>query len=96
MLVKFLSNIKVLAVRDSTGKPVFQNLDENRTPAMVIFAVPEEYYILLKKSEFMQTYDTTLIPVPTNESLKDEPADLEMSSDTLKNWINNHTYYDVN
>ena len=96
ILGKFISNIKVLAVRDSTGKPVFQNLDENRTPAMVIFAVPEEYYVLLKKSEFMQTYDTTLIPVPTNESLKDEPADLEMSSDTLKNWINNHTYYDVN
>lgn len=96
ILGKFISNIKVLAVRDADGKPVFQNLDENRTPAMVIFAVPEEYYILLKKAEFMQTYDTTLIPVPTNESLKDEPGDLEMSSDTLKNWINVHTYYDVN
>ena len=88
-----MANIKVLAVRDSDGKAVFQNIDENRKPAMVIFAVPEEYYILLKKAEFMRTYDTSLIIVPTNESLKDEPGSLEISSDTLKNWINNNTAY---
>lgn len=93
ILGKFISNIKVLAVRDGDGKPVFQNLDEDRKPAMVIFAVPQEYYILLKKAEEMRTYDTSLIPVPTNESLKDEPADLEISSDELKNWINEHTVY---
>ena len=93
MLGKLMSNIKVLAVRDSNGKAVFQNIDENRKPAMVIFAVPEEYYILLKKAEFMRTYDTSLIIVPTNESLKDEPGSLEISSDTLKNWINNNTAY---
>ena len=60
---------------------------------MVVFAVPEEYYVLLKKSEFMQTYDTSLIPVPTNESLKDEPSDLEISSEQLKDWINEHTIW---
>ena len=93
LLGKLMANIKVLAVRDSDGKAVFQNIDENRKPAMVIFAVPEEYYILLKKAEFMRTYDTSLIIVPTNESLKDEPGLLEISSDTLKNWINNNTAY---
>lgn len=93
LLGKLMANIKVLAVRDSDGKAVFQNIDENRKPAMVIFAVPEEYYILLKKAEFMRTYDTSLIIVPTNESLKDEPDSLKISSDTLKNWINNNTAY---
>ena len=93
LLGKLMANIKVLAVRNSDGKAVFQNIDENRKPAMVIFAVPEEYYILLKKAEFMRTYDTSLIIVPTNESLKDEPDSLEISSDTLKNWINNNTAY---
>ena len=93
LLGKVMANIKVLAVRDSDGKAVFQNIDENRKPAMVIFAVPEEYYILLKKAEFMRTYDTSLIIVPTNESLKDEPGSLEISSDTRKNWINNNTAY---
>ena len=42
---------------------------------------------------FMQTYDTSLIPVPTNESLKDEPSDLEISSEQLKDWINEHTIW---
>lgn len=42
----------------------------------------------------MRTYDTSLNIVPTNESLKDEPADLEISSDQLKEWINLHTVMD--
>ncbi len=93
MLGKLLSNIKVLAVKDSSGAPVFSNKDEQRTPAMVVFALPEEYYLVLKKAEFMRTYDTTLIPIPTNESLKDEPGELQLSSDTLKKWIEERTAY---
>lgn len=96
MLGKFISNIEVLAVKDSSGQAVFQNLDERRTPAMVVFAVPEEYYILLKKAEQMRTYDTSLILVPTNESLKDEPAELEISSDQLKEWVNKNTVWTEN
>lgn len=93
MLGKLVSNVKVLAVKDSSGQPVFSNLDEQRTPAMIVFAVPEEYYILLKKAEYLRTYDSTLIPVPTNESLKDEPGDLAISSEQLKEWINRVTVW---
>lgn len=93
MLGKLLSNVKVLAVKDSSGQPVFANLDEQRTPAMIVFAVPEEYYVLLKKAEYLRTYESTLIPVPTNESLKDEPGDLEISSEQLKDWINRVTVW---
>jgi len=96
MLGKLMSNIKVLAVKDSSGRPVFQNIDENRVPSMVVFALPEEYYILLKKAEFMRTYDTTLIVVPTNESIKDVPGDLEISSEQLKEWINTNTVWTDN
>lgn len=96
MLGKLLANIEVLSVKDSSGKAVFQNIDENLVPAMVVFALPEEYYILLKKAEYMRTYDTSLILVPTNESLKDEPADLEISSEQLKEWINKNTVWTDN
>ena len=88
-----MSNVKVLAVKDSSGQAVFSNLDEKRTPAMIVFALPEEYYILLKKAEYLRTYDSTLIPVPTNESLKDEPGELEISSESLKDWINKVTVW---
>lgn len=93
MLGKLVENVKVLAVKDASGQPVFANLDEKRTPAMIVFAVPEEYYILLKKAEFLRSYDTTLIPVPTNESLEKEPGETAISNEGLKEWINNVTYF---
>ncbi len=93
MLGKLLENIKVLSVTDSSGDPVFANLDEQKTPSMIVFAVPEEYYILLKKAEYLSTYDSTLIPVPTNESLKDKPGDLKLTNETLKDWINRVTIW---
>ncbi len=96
MLGKLMANIEVLAVKDADGQPVFQNIDENRVPAMVVFALPEEYYVLLKKAEEMRTYDTSIILVPTNESLKDEPAELEISSEQLKDWINTNTFWTDN
>ncbi len=93
MYGKLISNIQVLAVKDGNGQPVFQNLDENRTPAMVVFALPEEYFVLLRKANYMRTYDTSIELVPTNESIKDEPGELELSSEQLKEWINTHTYW---
>lgn len=91
MYGKLISNVQVLAVKDSNGQAVFQNIDENRTPSQVIFALPQEYFILLKKASYMRTYDTVIELVPTNEGNKDEPGDLELSSEDLKEWINNHT-----
>ena len=91
---KFLENVKVLAVKDSSGQPVFSNLDEQRTPAMIVFALPEEYYILLKKASYLSLYDSELVPVPTNESIKDNPGDLKMSSESLREWIETVTYWD--
>ena len=44
----------------------------------------------------MRTYDTSLELVPTNESLKDEPGDIEISSEQLKEWINTHTVWTDN
>ncbi|HIT37098.1 MAG TPA: hypothetical protein IAB59_01295 [Candidatus Onthousia faecipullorum] len=91
MVGKLLSNIKVLAVFDSSGNDVFANVEEKTAPAQIIFAVPEEYHILLRKAGFLRAYESEIIPVPTNESLEDEPGDVELSSEDLKNFINNVT-----
>ena len=63
---------------------------------MIIFAVPEEYYILLTKAYYLRSYYSTLIPVPTNESLRDNPSDIEMPSDYLKTFINTVTVWTDN
>ena len=90
---KLLENVKVLAVRDSAGKNVFSNVDENSVPSQLIFAVPQEYYLLLKKAEYLGTFATQLLPVPTAESLKSNPGDLTLSSESLKDFINANTVY---
>ena len=90
---KLLENVKVLAVRDSNGKNVFANVDENSVPSQLIFAVPQEYYLLLKKAEYLRSFNTELLPVPTAESLKSNPGDLKLTSDSLKQFINDNTVY---
>ena len=94
MYGKLISNVKVLAVKDAAGRAVFQNIDEQRTPSMIIFAVNEEMNKLLRKAENLQTYNSELIPVPTNESLKDEPEETKISNDKLKAWIESVTVAD--
>ena len=91
MIGKLLSNVKVLAVFDSSGNNVFANLDEKTVPSQIIFAVPEEYHILLRKAEYLRAYESEIIPVPTAESLEDEPGDVTLSSEDLRNFINNVT-----
>ena len=43
---------------------------------------------------YLRTYDATLIPVPTKESLKSEPGEVKVSSEKLKNFINEVTVWD--
>ena len=91
MVGKLLENVKVLGVYDGNGQSVFANTEENRTPSQVIFAVPEEYHILLRKASYLRAYDSEIIPVPTNESLEKKPGDVKISNDDLKNFINRVT-----
>lgn len=93
MIGKLIENIKVLAVLDSSGNDVFNDLENIGTPAQIIFAVPEEYHILLRKAMYLRSYSATLIPVPTNESLKDEPGNVAISNEALKDFINKVTVW---
>ena len=94
MLGKFISNVKVIAVNDSAGNSVFANVDEQSAPAMIIFAVPEDIFVMLKKAEYLGNYSATLIPVPTNESLKDQPGNIKMTSEKMQKYINDITEWD--
>lgn len=93
---KLFSNVKILAVQNENGYDVFQNMDENRVPKTVIFAMPEEYRQLLDATRKLQaagSYNITIRLVPTNESLQDNPGDIMVASEELKNWINQNVQY---
>lgn len=93
MVGKLIKNVKILATLDSNGEDVFEDLDNVKTPSQLIFAVPEEYHILLRKAMYLRTYEVTIIPVPTNESLKKEPGEVSISNEKLKDFINRVTEF---
>jgi Flp pilus assembly protein CpaB len=48
---KLLKNVKILAVKTSDGKNVFENSEELRVPTVVIFSLPEDQHLMLRNIE---------------------------------------------
>ena len=90
MVGKLFENIKVLAVKDSSGRNVFENSEEARTPAFLIFGLDPEYNILLRKASYMHSYAVELFPVPHGVTINAEESTI-VSSQTLKDFINANT-----
>jgi len=90
MVGKLIENVKVLAVKDKNGRHVFENSEEERTPSIIIFAVPEDIHLLLRnvmELSNIKTVSTELIPVPTTESYSAEPGAIKLTSTALKTFI---------
>lgn len=88
-----ISNVLVLAVKDKDGRPVFQSIDEQRQPAMVVVALKEEYFKMLLAAEALQkTYKTSIEFVPTSKGFDDETSEI-VSSENIKSWISSHSNY---
>lgn len=90
MVGKLIENVKVLAVKDKSGRHVFENSEEERTPAIIIFAVPEDMHLLLRQVTYLsnvKSVSAELIPVPTTESYSAEPGALRLTSTALKTFI---------
>ncbi|MBR2833395.1 MAG: hypothetical protein IKE75_03070 [Bacilli bacterium] len=90
MLGKLVENLEVLAVKDSSGRDVFENSDENRSPSMLIFGVPEEIYLLLMKASYMGSLGVDLFPVPHGGKV-DTNGTTEVSTQQLADYIEAHS-----
>lgn len=95
MIGKLVENIKILAVKDSSGKHVFENTAEERTSSNLIFAVPEELHLLLRKAFYLGNTDVEaeLIPVPNTLSYTGEVGTVNITSQWLKTYIELETSY---
>lgn len=91
MVGKLFENIKVLAVKDSSGQNVFENSEETRTPAYLIFGLNNENNILLRKASYMSNFSVELFPVPHGTNVSAEAGETYVSSQTLKDFINANT-----
>ncbi len=90
MFGKFISNIKVLDVKDSSGQHVFESTTDVRTPAYMLFAVPEKTHLLLRKALYLEDYDIELLLVPNTATL---PSDIKVtvSSSDIEEFIESKT-----
>lgn len=92
MFGKFISNVRILSVKDSSGQNVFENTEEARTPAYMMFALPEDMHLLFRKAIYLaDQYGVELILVPNSVTLDEKDADVFVSSEDIKNFIEDKT-----
>lgn len=92
MLGKLIENVKILAVKDSSGNHVFEIAQEDREPSQIIFAVTPEMHKLLRSAEYLR--DAELILVPTNVSYEVSDEELivtNITNEYIKSYIENHS-----
>jgi len=85
---KLIQNVKVLAVKDSSGNHVFENMEEKRTPSQIILAVTSEIHELLRTVEYIGSAE--IILVPTNVAYRTDESNqiaIEITSDEIKAYI---------
>lgn len=95
MVGRLLENVKVLAVKDSSGRHVFETNDSDRTPSQIIFAVTPEIHLLLRKAEYINGVEIILVPNNTSLKLEDseEEVAINVKSETIKNYIEERSVY---
>lgn len=93
MVGKLLSNVKILAVKDSSGKNVFETTEEDRTPAYLFFAVDPDVHLLLRKCMYLSSISVELIPVPNTMNFTEKEGETEVSSQYLVEYINAMTAF---
>lgn len=90
MVGRLLENVEVLAVKDATGKNVFDNADESRQPAFLIFGLPERIHILLRKADYLQNIGVEVFPVPHGGAVPVEGA-MQVDIQELQDYIESRT-----
>ncbi len=87
---KLVENVKVLSVKDGSGRNVFTKTNASRSPSMIIFGVDTETNKYLRTAETL-TGEVEIIIVPTNVNFFDDkdPSTYEtaMTTQELKDYL---------
>lgn len=88
LLGKLISSIEVLSVKDKSGAFVFENSEELKEPAYLLFSVPENLHLLLRKALYL---DGEIIPIQRNKDYSLSPGQTMVSSAYIQSYILNQT-----
>ena len=93
IFTKLIESIKVIAVKDSQGKSVFSSESKNSQPAEFVFAVPDDMFLLLKKSDYITSNSIAIVPVPRNANYTENPNATQVASDVIIDFILSKSAY---
>ena len=92
MFGKFISNITILDVKDEEGRHVFDDSADVRTPAYMMFALPEDMHLLFRKAIYLSnTYEVELILVPNTQKQEKDDMEVYVSSKDIQTFIDEKT-----
>ena len=80
-----IKGIQVLAVKDGDGNHIFKKSAEQQQAEALIFAVPNDMFLLLKRAYYLGS--NSIIPVPRNKSYD---AKTEADTKYIIDYINNN------
>lgn len=89
---ELLEKVEVLAVKDSSGKNVFETTEEIRVPSNIYFALPEAKYLLYSSLNYVEDYyskyEIEIVLVPNTVKYQDtDPMATEVSSDYFYDFV---------
>ena len=85
---EFYENIEILGVKDASGKNVFENTEETRTPSYIYFSLPEAKYLLFSSLNYIETNEIEVVLVPNTVKFDaKDPMATEVTSEYLYNFV---------
>ena len=91
---EYFQNVEILGVKDQSGRNVFENTEESRSPAFIYFSLPEAKYLLFSSMNYLREYNTNadieiaLVPNTAKFDAKDVTA-TEVTSTYLYSYVLN-------
>lgn len=84
---KLFESVEILAVRTSTNEDIYASSSVGE-PALILFALSDEYYSLLMRASYIEGIE--IIPVPVNQVYSSESG-VSIGSDYIESIINSST-----
>lgn len=85
---KFIESIRVLAVIDGEGNNIFEKSTNVEAPAYLMFAVPEDLHLLLRKAFYKKV---NIFPVPRNAEYSLKPKATRVCNTSIRKLIEART-----
>ncbi len=87
---ELVTKLPIMDVRDNNGMSIYYSNDTTGSPAMLLFAVPEELFSWLAKATLL-TNVVELVPLPGNASYSAEVGETKVTNNRIKDVILEHT-----